>query len=511
MTQFIESFFDTNAPGFKLWSKKVSEVQLNEDEVIFKGAMLKMNRKNSKLKERFFILTAKNFFYLKSLKAPKVRGIMSTAWVRVEYIVEENDKDKRFCIRFIKNMKYCDFWVANEQLFKEWKKALTRVFIQSDFHVKFNAIKMIGKGSFARVYLVEDKETKAKFAVKAFSKEYLMSQSKGRESLMNEIEIMSAVKHKNIMCLEELHESKNSIYLVLELLEGGELFNYISSKNCVDINHTRTVMKQTLLACDYLQGKNIMHRDLKPENILLKEKDKLENCTVKIVDFGLATVCDAPEYLFKRCGTPGYVAPEIINAPSNENVHYSAKCDVFSLGVIFYIMLTGKSPFDGKSFQEILNQNKLCKIDFKNPKLRKHAHVVELLQKMLEVNPAKRCSAKEAVQHEFFRAADVPSSTEDMDDEFTLTSNLKEFREMNKVLLNNKAGNDNSSFAVRENVINGEVNTVNDSNSAGGIFSFNGGAKRENPNAKRESIYKYVLMKEAHIAEGAEGRKEEAK
>ena len=510
MTQFIESFFDSNTPGFKLWSKKVADVKLNDEDIIFKGPMLKMDRKSSKLKERFFILTAKNFFYLKSLKAPKVRGIMQTAWVRVEYIIEENDKEKRFCVRFIKNMKYCDFWIATEQLFKEWKRALSRVFIQSDFHLKFNAIKMIGKGSFARVYLVEDKETKLKYAVKAFSKEYLLSQSKGKESLMNEIEIMSMVKHKNVMNLEELHESKNSIYLVLELLEGGELFNYISSKNCVDIQHTRSIMRQTLQACDYLQGKNLMHRDLKPENILLKEKDKLENCTIKIVDFGLATICDAPEYLFKRCGTPGYVAPEIINAPSNENVHYSAKCDVFSMGVIFYIMLTGKSPFDGKSFQDILNQNKLCKIDFKNPKLRKHPHVVELLQKMLEANPQKRCSAKEALQHDFFRSVEPPSSTDDLDDETALTANLKEFREKNKLLLNNK-GNDNSSFVVREGVINGEVNTVNETNSVGGILSFNGGPKKDGTGAKRESIYKYVLMKDSHINEAADANRAEAK
>lgn len=80
--------------------------------------------------------------------------------MRIEYIIEETTASKRFCIRFIKNMKYCDFYVIDEAQFKEWKAALSKIFIQSDFHFKFNAIKMIGKGSFARVYLVEDKETK---------------------------------------------------------------------------------------------------------------------------------------------------------------------------------------------------------------------------------------------------------------------------------------------------------------------------------------------------------------
>lgn len=137
---------------------------------------------------------------------------------------------------------------------------------------------------------------------------------------------------------------------MLELLEGGELFNYVSSKNNISLSDITWVMWCLLEALAYLSDKKIMHWDLKPENMILKDKEKLENSTLKLVDFGLATFCDIPEYLFKRCGTPGYVAPEIINAASNENIHYTTKCDVFSAGIIFYILLTGKSPFDGKSF-----------------------------------------------------------------------------------------------------------------------------------------------------------------
>lgn len=181
------------------------------------------------------------------------------------------------------------------------------------------------------------------------------------------------------MNLEEIHESKNSVYLVLELLEGGELFNHISGKQSIVMSEISHIMRCLISSLAYLSDQGIMHRDLKPENMILKEKDRLENSTLKLVDFGLSTKCNVPEYLFKRCGTPGYVAPEIINAPSNENIHYSPKCDVFSAGVIFYILITGKSPFDGKSFQEILNANKLCRIDFKNHKLKKNPPALNLL------------------------------------------------------------------------------------------------------------------------------------
>jgi hypothetical protein len=114
MTQFIESFFDTNQPGFKLWNKKQNEMAINSEDKIYESSMLKMNRKTNKLNERYFVLTHQNLFYLKSFKNQKIRGIMDNQWVRVEYILEESEKQKRFTIRFIKNMKYCDFFLQDE-------------------------------------------------------------------------------------------------------------------------------------------------------------------------------------------------------------------------------------------------------------------------------------------------------------------------------------------------------------------------------------------------------------
>lgn len=269
---FLESFFDDGDTSYRLWSKNFDRLDLVKEERIFAGPMHKLSRKNGKWKERFFVLTNRHLVYYKDSAEGKVRGVMSLEWVRNEYVEDGHPSEKmyKFGVRFIKNMKYSDLWVVDKGLFDQWKLALAKVCLQSDFHGKFNAIKMIGKGSFARVYLVENKETKEKFAVKAFSKDYLLSQNKGKESLINEIEIMRIVDHKYIMSLEEVHESQNSIYLVLELLEGGELFNYVYEKGKLKQSEYHAIMRCLLEGLAYMDSKGIMHRDLKPENMILK-------------------------------------------------------------------------------------------------------------------------------------------------------------------------------------------------------------------------------------------------
>lgn len=148
--------------------------------------------------------------------------------------------------------------------------------------------------------------------------------------------MLLACSHPHILRLDELHETKNSVYLVMEMLSGGELLNKILDKKLTKAEDVRKIMGNLVSALAYLDKKNIMHRDLKPENVILKNNEDLSN--ICLVDFGLATKVDAKEYIFKRCGTPGFVAPEIINASSEENIKFSTKVDVFSAGIMFYLM-----------------------------------------------------------------------------------------------------------------------------------------------------------------------------
>ena len=498
MSKPIESFFDKKDPAYKLWEKPDGNIEINEQDIIFQAPLHRMgSQKMVNARELYFVLTPDWLMMLKSEEKPTILRVLSTKWVRCDYKIDKDEAEgiSVYTIMFIRNMHFVRLFTIDREHFFKWKENLCKVFLQCDFHDKFHTIKMIGKGSFARVYLVQDKKNHQKYAVKAFSKEYLLSQNKGRESLINEVEVMQKLKHEFVMNLKEIHESKNSIYLVLELLEGGELLNYISHQKKLTLQDCHRIMFCILSALSYMSSKKIMHRDLKPDNMILKKKTQLSKCTLKLVDFGLATVHDLDEYLYKRCGTPGFVAPEVINAPNNQNIHYDPKCDVFSAGVIFYIILTEKSPFDGKSFREILQKNKKCEINFKHANLKADTSALDLLQKMLLKDPVERISAKDALEHAFMKMTDTsqPSDFEDI----VLHQNVEGFKDFveNKKKIEIEKNTDGSSLIIRKQVINGELNSVHDTGDF--IHSLRSMSKPKEMGGpvKRESILKTVLLK----------------
>lgn len=191
----------------------------------------------------------------------------------------------------------------------------------------------------------------------------------------------------------------------MEVLNGGEIFDLAGGKLKPD--ETLIIVKSLLVGINYLASKGIMHRDLKPDNIILKHKNKpFKENEIKIVDFGLSSFVEVDDYLFKRCGTPGFVAPEVINADKNDpNLRFSPKCDVFSVGIIFFFMLTGEIPYDGEDFQDVLINNKKAVIDFTVPSLKKVDPVaLDLLKGMLELDINQRFSAAECLQHDYFGA-----------------------------------------------------------------------------------------------------------
>lgn len=176
--------------------------------------------------------------------------------------------------------------------------------------------------------------------MKAFAKDQLLNSSERLYNLLiNEIRVMRNLSHTNIMNLLEVYETEKSIYLILDLYTGKNLNDHLESTSKLNESEVAIIMKGIIEGLIYLKSQKVMHRDIKPQNILFRNKDKLikpEN--IIIVDFGLAQIEDDPIYIYTRCGTPGYVAPEILKS-KDKNSKYTCACDVFSTGILFHLML----------------------------------------------------------------------------------------------------------------------------------------------------------------------------
>jgi calcium-dependent protein kinase len=251
---------------------------MNQSKHLFIGEMIKINKSLKEFKVRKFILTKNNLFYCKN---EQIKGVLNVKNVRVEYHFYQNSQNSfKYLVRFILGKSFSEFWIDRKRLFLEWKFHFSKVFIQTDFHEKYHPIGISGKGSFAKVYSAEEIRSGNKCAAKAFNKSSMNGQM--QVSLKNEISIMKDVEHPNLVKLFEVHETCNSVYLVMEHLDGGDLFHYLRRNKVISPKEIAHVIKCLLTALVYLEDKGIMHRDIKPQNLMLHEKKDLLQTTIKL-------------------------------------------------------------------------------------------------------------------------------------------------------------------------------------------------------------------------------------
>ena len=158
-------------------------------------------------------------------------------------------------------------------------------------------------------------------------------------SLENEIKVMRLLDNKNVIKLEEVFVTKNSFYMVVEMLSGGNLLDLIQNKN-LNNHHVVNILRGLIAAVQYIHSLNLMHRDIKPENIMFRS-GSLDQSDVQLVDFGLSTFLHQDSIIFLKCGTPGYVAPEIFEQKKEGPLSYNSTCDIFSIGIVFHVIIFG--------------------------------------------------------------------------------------------------------------------------------------------------------------------------
>lgn len=261
----------------------------------------------------------------------------------------------------------------------------------------YKILEMIGTGTFGKVYKAMNLQTKRLRAIKLVKKHVIRLQD-DEKKFLKEIEVLINLDHPNIIKVFEYFEDEKNYYVVEEYAEGGELYEQLSLLESFSENLAKAIMKQIMSAIIYLHKKMIMHRDLKPENILFESRNRISESTlnIKLADFGSANYFNPLEHYTLKVGTPYYIAPEVLKKK------YDFKCDIWSCGIIFYIMLCGYPPFDGNSDEEIMNNILTQDLTFDgNGWDNVSTQAKDLIKKMLVKDPNCRPSAEEVMNHAF--------------------------------------------------------------------------------------------------------------
>ena len=259
--------------------------------------------------------------------------------------------------------------------------------------------KLLGSGAFGEVWLVHHKELDRDFAMKIIKKR--KNKSNEEKEILSEIEILKKLDHPKILKIIDFYSKVKKYYIITEYCPEGELFNEIIKVGRFDEGQTAFIINQILKAITYCHRNQIIHRDIKPENIMITKREKNGCLQVKLIDFGTAKIFERGVAENRYVGSSYYMAPEVLKRK------YDEKCDLWSIGVIFYILLTGRPPFDGNDDEEILKnveKGVYDKTSYPFPSLSNLAK--DLINKLLQYEPKKRISAEEALEHQWFKTAE---------------------------------------------------------------------------------------------------------
>ena len=365
------------------------------------GTLYKVGRRSKRMQNRYYKLYGNILYYYSSERSTTPSGVIMMSGCFVDpldlpdskYFAlkivtgKGGERDER--VLYAKNMKERDKWIV----------VLRQASRDRKFTKQYVLKHKIGTGKFSNVYLCTSKASGMEYAVKLIKKDHLSDDEK--ELLRTEIAILRLVEHPFIVRLIDVFETVENMYLVMELLRGGELYHCIVGRPRFSAEEAFVLLNQLMEGISYLHSAGIVHRDMKPENILLSKPipkgSRLDSSfQVKLADFGLSKLVAPNEILKLPCGTISYVAPEVLSQKG-----YGIEADNWSIGVIMYLVIRGKLPFNSEDKDEIIKEILNNKIDWKNDPVfsRLDPGLIEILHGLLEKDKAKRMTASEVLSH----------------------------------------------------------------------------------------------------------------
>jgi calcium/calmodulin-dependent protein kinase I len=331
-----------------------------------------------------------------SWENPSSISMVDLRWKIAEPFFEENEEEEPiygFCLKSQDFM--VEFYAEDTNALDGWLNHLSNICILNGFEDDFNIVEVVGQGSTATVFHATGSDDHESYAVKQISKALLIDSAQTYKSMANEIEVLRTIKHPNVLKMFRIYELENYVCLILEYLPHGNLANRLQQRSVFSEEAACRLVWALLDTVEHLHDNNILHRDLKLENILMVKPD--DDMEFRIADFGLA-IQDTAEGLKLRSGSPGYIAPEIL-----ENRPYGKKVDVFSTGIVLYSLLTGKLPFYSPDIRATIELNARCELDFNTAELRQVTiESLAVVKALTQRSPENRPTAQAAKSATWF-------------------------------------------------------------------------------------------------------------
>jgi len=382
---------------FALDSSDESDEDDKSSKIIYESVVYKFTEKG-KLKKYWLVLIGQDIYYYKTKDKTELEGMHNLSGCFLKDTPEKSYNNENYIsFGLVFSTKTRVYFTQDKNVLRIWTMHLKKAIGYNSLMDFYELSEVLGQGKFGQVRMGIHKKTHEKVAIKIIKKEKMTNND--LELIKSELGIMKLCHHPNIIKLLDHFENADYIFLVMELMSGYDLHTYFE-KNKYKLSEKRSanIVYQIASGLNYLHKYGVLHRDLKPENIMLS--DMGENSVIKIMDFGLSKILGPNEKVADGYGTLSFVAPEVlVRQPYNKQI------DIWSLGVILYLMLSGDLPFDDKNDNEenIARATVFSELKFPSNKWKsKSKEVMDLITKcLIKKKQEKRISIEEFLSHEW--------------------------------------------------------------------------------------------------------------
>ena len=382
---------------------------IEEDQCVrYEGYVYKYSQTQKKMKKTYFRLIGKDLYYYKKKEEKNHRGMHNLSGVFIKKGEDFEYDGKKYMSIVIVYKTEKSYYFDNEEDFNKWFEKLNLAVQNKSLFDKYEVRQKIGKGKFGLVKSGINKETHKQVAIKIMAKKNM--DKSDLELAKVEIDILKISQHPNIIKLYDIYENENYIYIIMEYCSGGDLLSYFEYYE-YELKETKVceIIHKLSMAIYFLHSYGIVHRDLKPENILMT--DLTPEADIRLLDFGLSKIIGNEEKCTEPYGTLSFVAPEVLQGKP-----YDKSVDLWSIGIITFLLLCGYLPFDDKhSEREIARQTIQDPVPFESKIWNKYSPEARtFVEGLLHKRPEKRYSIKEVLEHPWIKKMDkVPNKRRD--------------------------------------------------------------------------------------------------